>query len=140
MPEVKLVIVGDQSHYLDKIIVKDDKNVVLTGKVDSISPYLKHAGLMIAPFRMGSGIRIKILTAMAAGVPVVSTPIGAEGIKYRREEEILIAETPEGFTEKVLKLLKNKEISEKLSKNSTKLIEKTYNYRKAEKVISKVGF
>jgi glycosyltransferase involved in cell wall biosynthesis len=66
--------------------------VTVTGTVEDVRPYYRDALAAIVPLRTGSGTRLKILEAMAAGVPVVSTPLGAEGLAVTPGEDILFAE------------------------------------------------
>jgi glycosyltransferase involved in cell wall biosynthesis len=70
----------------------DEANVEVTGTVADIRPYYAEAIAAIVPMRTGGGTRLKILEAMAAGVPVVSTPLGAEGLAVSPGVDILIAE------------------------------------------------
>jgi glycosyltransferase involved in cell wall biosynthesis len=68
--------------------------VVVTGTVDDVRPYYRGALATVVPLRVGSGTRLKILEAMASGVPVVSTLLGAEGLEVTDGSDILLAETP----------------------------------------------
>ncbi|MDP4031615.1 MAG: glycosyltransferase, partial [Pseudorhodobacter sp.] len=68
--------------------------IVVTGEVQDIRPFLAKARVFICPIRIGSGFRAKILEAMASGVPVVSTSLGAEGIPSGGGETLLLADTP----------------------------------------------
>lgn len=82
-------------------------NVFLHGYQKDIDPFLASAHVFVLPFRMGGGLRIKALTAMAAGLPIVSTPLGVEGLFVQNGKECLIANTPEGFSASVVKILKD---------------------------------
>jgi glycosyltransferase involved in cell wall biosynthesis len=68
--------------------------IEVTGTVPDLRPYYHQAAAAIVPLRTGGGTRLKILEALAAGVPVVSTPIGAEGLSLTPGEHILLAESP----------------------------------------------
>jgi polysaccharide biosynthesis protein PslH len=72
-------------------------NVVVTGAVDDIRPYLGKAAVCVVPLRSGSGTRIKIFEAMAMGKAVVSTTMGAEGLPVRHGENIVLADDPADF-------------------------------------------
>ena len=67
--------------------------------------YYSNASVALAPIRAGGGTRIKILEAMAHGVPVVSTVLGAEGLEVTPGENILLADDASGFAECVLRLV-----------------------------------
>lgn len=78
--------------------------VEVTGTVEDVRPYYRGALAALIPLRVGGGSRLKILEAMAAGVPVVSTRLGAEGIEARDGVEIVLAETAVDFCEAVARL------------------------------------
>ncbi|MCU1337775.1 MAG: hypothetical protein JWO19_3356, partial [Bryobacterales bacterium] len=69
----------------------DFKGVTVTGTVPDVRPFYRDALAAIVPLRTGGGTRLKILEAMAAGVPVVSTPLGAEGLAVTSGKNILLA-------------------------------------------------
>ena len=82
-----------------------DARVAVPGYVADLDELYRAAALFIVPLRSGSGVRVKILEAMARGIPVVSTSIGAAGLDLRHGEHLLIADTPEAFARAVLTLL-----------------------------------
>ena len=110
---------------------KPDTGINVTGYVKDITPYLEKAGMMIVPLRAGGGMRVKILEALAYGVPMVSTTLGCEGIAVTSEQEVLIADTPQDFAQAVLRLLENRSQADELAKNGRTLIEMKYDYRMA---------
>lgn len=86
-----------------------DASVHVTGTVPDVRPHLAQAQVMVVPLRAGGGTRIKIYEAMAAGLPVVSTRIGAEGLPLPEGETILLADAPEEFAAAVADLLEQAE-------------------------------
>lgn len=72
-----------------------------------IVPYLRRATIAVVPILHGSGIRFKILEALACEVPVVSTPLGAQGIKVKEGESILLADNAAAFAQAILTLLQD---------------------------------
>jgi polysaccharide biosynthesis protein PslH len=78
--------------------------IEVTGTVEDVRPYYHETLCAIIPLRVGGGSRLKILEAMAAGVPVVSTTLGAEGLDVRDGENIMIAETGADFCEAITSL------------------------------------
>ncbi|MBI5444022.1 MAG: glycosyltransferase [Deltaproteobacteria bacterium] len=86
-----------------------DDDVSFLGRAPDVREFLSSGGAMVVPLHSGSGIRVKILEAMALGVPVVSTPLGAAGIGARDGEEILLAESPESLAEACADLLSNRD-------------------------------
>lgn len=79
--------------------------VFVTGKVEDMRPYLWSSKISVVPIRIGGGTRLKIYECMAAGVPVVSTTVGAEGLCYRDGADIVIADDPRGFAAACIRLL-----------------------------------
>ena len=103
-PQLKFYIVGRGATSSIRKLARRDPQIVVTGEVQDIRPYLARAKVFICPIRIGSGFRAKILEAMASGVPVVSTSLGAEGIPAGGGETILLADTP-GQMLKCIRLL-----------------------------------
>lgn len=77
-PGVRLVIVGSDPTKAVQALASDD--IVVTGRVPAVEPYLERAAVVLAPLRTGGGMRVKVLQAMALGKAVVTTPVGAEGL------------------------------------------------------------
>ncbi len=77
------------------------KSVYVTGRVEDVIPYYQKAHVCVVPLRAGGGTRLKILEAMALGRPVVSTTIGCEGLEVKDGVNILIANSPMQFAEKL---------------------------------------
>ena len=96
-PELRLTLVG--SNPAPAVMALQDGSVEVTGTVPSVVPYYEDALAAIVPLRSGAGTRLKILEAMAAGVPVISTTLGAEGLAVSPGENILIADCPEKWIE-----------------------------------------
>lgn len=90
-PNLHFTIVGRDP--VPEIRALSTDRIHVTGTVDDVRPFYSSAVAAVAPIRSGSGTRLKILEAMAAGVPVVSTRLGAEGIDVEHDVDILLAET-----------------------------------------------
>lgn len=90
------------------------KKVVAVGEVDNASDFLQSIDLLVVPLLSGSGIRIKILEALALGVPMVSTSVGAEGIPVVSGESILIEDQPQRFANAVLEAMNSQELRSRL--------------------------
>jgi glycosyltransferase involved in cell wall biosynthesis len=85
---------------------EENRSIAVTGFVDDVRAYLHQASVVVVPLRSGGGMRLKILEAMAAGKAVVSTPLGAEGIPARNNEEIVLAPADRTFAAAVVRLLR----------------------------------
>lgn len=127
IPDLKFYIVGKEPPASVKDLEKTE-GVVVTGYVDDIRNYLKNADAAVIPLQIGGGTRLKILEAMSMKVPVVSTVLGAEGLQVKDGRDILIARNDEDFISKVIKVMKDKELSRHLSLNGRKLMEEKYDW------------
>lgn len=105
-------------------------DVRIAGYVDDPTPYLERAGVLVVPLRAGSGMRVKILTALAQGVPVVSTTVGCEGIDVEAGTHLLVADSPAEFADATLRVLGDPALAETLGRNGRHLIETRYDYRR----------
>lgn len=130
--EIKLYIVGKNPS--DEIMKMNNDRVIVTGYVDDVNKYIEICNVCIVPLFIGGGMRVKILECMAKGIPVISTSIGAEGIKYTRNNEIVIADTPEEFVESIYKL-NDKCFYNNIKINGIKLVNKIYSIDAVTNVI-----
>jgi polysaccharide biosynthesis protein PslH len=95
--DVKLCIVGRNPPAWLRERTRDNRAVELHADVPDVRPYLAECGVMIVPLRIGGGSRLKILEALACGLPVVSTAVGAEGLRLRPGEDYVLAEGSAGM-------------------------------------------
>jgi glycosyltransferase involved in cell wall biosynthesis len=104
------------------------RGVEFTGTVPDMRPYLSASTVVVVPLRLGSGTRIKILEAGAAGRPVVSTSVGAEGLELKAEEEIALADDPTAFANSVISLLRDPERRNLMGESSRRVIVERYSH------------
>jgi polysaccharide biosynthesis protein PslH len=128
VPLCKLKIVGNKPPPEVKALEKLG-NTEVTGFVDDVRPYMASAAVVVVPLLSGSGTRLKILEAMAMGKAVVATTVGAEGIDYVNGRDIVIADEPENFAEKVVALLADEAKREMLGKSARRLVEQKYSWQ-----------
>ncbi|MGB7925861.1 MAG: glycosyltransferase [Pyrinomonadaceae bacterium] len=102
--------------------------VEITGTVDDVRPYYYETLAAIIPLRVGGGSRLKILEAMAAGVPVVSTPLGAEGLDVEHGQNIILAETGEELCEAIIAVSENDEQRKRLIDAGRALVSEHYDW------------
>lgn len=104
------------------------ESVRVTGAVADVLPYYQQNSVMVVPLRQGGGSRLKILEAFAAGMPVVSTGKGAEGLEVEDGVHLLIADRPADFAAAVGRLLEDRELYAVLRRNARRLVEDRYDW------------
>jgi glycosyltransferase involved in cell wall biosynthesis len=104
-------------------------DIVVTGKVADVFVYYRDAAVAIVPLRSGGGTRLKILEAMAAGTPVVSTGIGCEGLRVEDGEHLLVADTPHKFAESIGRLFTDDGFRRALIQRARAMVEADYDWR-----------
>ncbi len=128
VPEATIDFVGGGPTQKLRNKALEDENVKVLGFVSDIRPIVQRASVFIAPIRIGSGTKIKVLNAMAQAKPVVATTTAAEGIDVTPGENILIADDPGEFARKVIYLLSHEEIAGKMGEKAREMMEKKYSW------------
>ena len=127
VPEARLFIVGPGPyHSLEE--VASNPSVIPTGFVEDTRAYMERCTVFVAPILAGGGTRVKILEAMSAGIPVVSTTLGAEGLDVTPGTHLLIGDTARAFAEAVIRLLHNPDMRQRLRSNARSLVETHYSW------------
>ena len=98
----------------------------VTGEVPDIRPFVDGAAAFVVPLRSGGGTRLKILQAMSMACPVVSTKVGAEGLRVENNANILYAEDAGQFVTQVGKLLKSDSFAAELGAAGRVRVEREY--------------
>jgi sugar transferase (PEP-CTERM/EpsH1 system associated) len=127
VPDLKLQIIGDRPPPAVRHLGSDSQIKVL-GRVGDVRPYMANSAALIVPLRVGSGMRVKILNALAMGVPVVSTAVGCEGIAVTHGQDVLIADEPLGFAKAIVELVSDREVQQRLSRNGRALVMERYSW------------
>jgi len=127
-PDAKLSVVG--ANPSDRVFRFDGKDgITVVGPVDDLRDAYHGHRVMVAPIRAGSGTRLKILEAFAAGIPVVSTTLAAEGIDTEHERDLLIADDAVAFAKAVARVLDDDELATSMAESAAQLVQKTYDWR-----------
>jgi len=123
----KLYLVGrDPVRELEKL-ASEDQNIILTGFVEDVRLYIAKSHIYIVPLRYGSGIRLKIMEAMAMGKPIVSTKKGAEGLNLHNCG-LIIADRPDDFAKAIVKLSKDDNLREKFGRINIKYAQEHFDW------------
>ena len=126
-PGVTYDIVGARPPQALKALAGQCAGVRLHGYVADAVPFWTEATALAVPLLSGGGIRVKILEAMAMGLPVVSTTVGCEGLEVQDGVHLLIADTPKDFAHACAAVLQDKELARKLAQNARQLILERYD-------------
>ncbi len=125
LPDAVVRLVGLPIAEIESLAAPD---VVVTGHVADLAPLYAQSRAAIAPLRFGAGIKGKVLEAMGYGLPVVMTPVAAEGIGARDGEDALIAGTPAAFAEAIVALHSDDLLWQRLARNGRTLVENRFTY------------
>ena len=136
IPGIRFLVVGSKPP-LD-ILNLSSEDVRVLGYMEDLDVALNSARVSVAPLRYGAGIKGKVGTAMAAGLPVVGTSIAAEGMLLSNDENILLADTPEEFANKVCALYSDEDLWRKISSNSVSFAERTWGANVALRILSNI--
>jgi GT2 family glycosyltransferase/glycosyltransferase involved in cell wall biosynthesis len=115
-PRARLVIVGSDPP--PRHSLRDPEAIEMIGFVDDVREPLRRYSLFVCPILAGSGVRVKLLEAFAAGIPVVSTSLGAEGLADKDGEICALADDPAAFAAHVVRLLRDPEEAEALARRA----------------------
>jgi glycosyltransferase involved in cell wall biosynthesis len=110
--------------------------IVFCGEIPDVREFILSKGIMVAPYFSGSGMRVKIIEAMAFGKPVITTLIGAEGLDVKHEENIIIADSAEDYCLQIEKLLKYPDFYMTIGRNAQAIIHQHYDCMKLATALS----
>ncbi len=131
VPETRLMLLGRNPVPALRELAARDPLVEVTGTVDDVRPYLARATMMILPLRVGGGTRIKVFEGMAAGLPVVSTRIGVEGLPVVDGVHALLADEPVAFADAVTALLQDPCRRADLAQTARAWVEAEFSWERA---------
>lgn len=103
-------------------------DIAITGTVKDIRPYLREAAVFVCPLRYGTGIKNKLLSAMAVGTPIVCTSVATRGIDVRPEEHLLVADTPPEFSRQVCRVLADPGLARRLAQAAHERVLERYSW------------
>ncbi|WP_159452288.1 glycosyltransferase [Singulisphaera sp. GP187] len=127
-PAVELWLVGSAPNKAVQGLHDEAGKIFVTGLVPEVTPYLEATAVSIAPIMFGTGTRLKIIEAMAAGLPVVSTTAAAEGIDFEGHDVARIADQPAEFARACLDFLKHPELRRSMGERARKFVKARYDW------------
>lgn len=127
IPDITVNFVGKEP---PKQLLKYNEldGINITGGVPDVRPYVNKASAYIVPLRIGGGTRLKILEALSMKKQVISTSVGAEGLHVTDHKDILLADDPESFANRIKEALTNQALSNILADNGRFLVEQRYSW------------
>ncbi len=137
-PTARLMLVGRGPKPWMEAAAQQHSNIVVTGQVEAVEPYLHDADVMVVPLRQGSGTRLKLLEAFAAKLPVVSTYKAAEGLTVMDGQHLLLRDEVEGIVEAIDQLLSSSPLQQKLTESAYELVQSHYSWNRATEKIQQV--
>lgn len=138
IPEAQFVVVGNSTDEKKMRRIIENKQTKFFGFASNLPKTLSSAAVLVCPLRFSAGVQNKILQAMALGVPVVTTTLGNEGIGAKPDEEIIIVDSDNDFAKKVVGLLKNKSLRDKIGLSGKKFVKDSFDWIIFSKRIKKI--
>ncbi|QBD82022.1 glycosyltransferase [Ktedonosporobacter rubrisoli] len=126
-PAVTYDIVGARPPHSLQTLAEQNPGVHLHGYVADTEPFWTGSSALAVPILSGGGVRVKILEAMAMGVPVISTTLGCEGLAVRDGEHLLIADSPQDFAQACARVLQDPQLARSLAHNARQLMLDRYD-------------
>ena len=127
-PSLRLRLVGRGAEFIRHLIAADS-SIEVTGPVENALAEIARAQIVLAPLRVGSGTRLKILEAWQAGRPVIATPLAAEGLQTTDPANLLLAESASAFADGIDRLRGDAELRSTLSLQGRKTLEDNYTWQ-----------
>jgi glycosyltransferase involved in cell wall biosynthesis len=124
--EFIFVILGSNPHR--DLLKYNNQRIIITGYQADIQPYFERALCMVAPLERGAGIKIKVLEALSAGIPVLGTEVASEGINVTNGINFLDCKTPLDYCENIIKLYDDTNLRTSMSITSKKFIQDNYDF------------
>ncbi len=122
----------------DSLLKLASDKIRFTGNVPDIRLPLKDGMLEVVPLRIAGGSRLKILEAFAAKIPVLSTPIGAEGLDVEDGKSIVLADTPETFANECVRILDDTNLRQKLVAEGRAIVDRQYDWSRISPLVEEV--
>ena len=133
IPSLRLRVIGSKP--TKQVLDLQAADIEVLGYVADTTPYLLSSDISVAPLRYGGGIKGKIGEALAHGVPVVTTAVGAEGFGFKSGIELIIADGPEAFADAIVALWQDPALFEKMRMDGWRAINEKYSVSSVEHLL-----
>jgi glycosyltransferase involved in cell wall biosynthesis len=126
--DVDIYVVGRKPpKWLQRLSTRDDR-IRVPGFVEDVRPYFAKATAYVCPIRFGGGTRLKVLDALATGVPLIGTSFACSGLSLKDGEHVLLAETPEDFVHQIDRVLSKAALRIRLAMAGRQIVEQLYSW------------
>ena len=136
LPEARVAIAGASP--VKQVRALASSKVEVTGWVDDIRDFYASSRVFVAPMQIGTGLQNKVLEAMAMKLPCVTSPLANHALRASEGEEVLIGHDTAEYAKHVLSLLKNKDLSVRLSENGHNFVLQHFNWEQTTKILQTV--
>ncbi|MFF2890553.1 glycosyltransferase [Paenibacillus sp. NPDC057967] len=138
LPALKLYIIGKSPSNEIRLLAERYPDIIITGEVADVRQEISDSALMIAPLVYGTGIKTKIIEAMAEGIPVATNSIGSEGINITHKVNIVSTDDNEEIKAEIIKLIQDKEYNASIARNAKQFIEDEFNQQRMNDRMKKI--
>lgn len=140
IPDLEVIIAGRNPSNELLARARRDVGVTVTGSVPDLRPYLESAAVFVAPLRFASGMQNKILEAMAMELPVVTTPIAADGFRMDDGEAppLLVAEQPHEFAAQITRVIRNPGLGQQLGADGRRYVQQHCDWERSARMLDQL--
>lgn len=135
VPDIKFHVIGNAPPP-EVTALSNNSGIIIHGHVKDIAPMFHNCKLSVAPLRFGAGIKGKIATSLAYGLPVVATSLAVEGMEITAGEHVLVADEPQKFADAIVNAYQSEELWDRLSKNGHTQVLKSFSVAAGHRLIS----
>lgn len=136
LPDARLLIIGSNPPAVVTALASERVEVV--GYVPEVEPYYERARISVNPLRYGAGVKGKIVASLRSGIPVVTTPIGNEGIGLRDGLDGFVGESPEALAERIVTLYRDDALCSQFARAGRSVIRRQFSEMKARRILSEI--
>ena len=133
VPRAQVLLVG--SHPPQEVLALAGPNIEVAGFVEDLAPCYAQARMSVSALRWGAGVKGKIVGSLEAGVPVVTTTVGNEGIDLVNGESVLLGDTAEELATAIVRLYRDPELAELLSRQGRRVIQERFSVASARRAV-----